>query len=80
MNDKVNEAIVSPPNIGDIDGLWQAAINYRLNGVNDVQAMDHIYDALPASLGFQDMANVFSGVYCDAYWETDREKPAILAQ
>lgn len=80
MNDKVNEAIVSPPNIGDIDGLWLAAINYRLNGVNDVQAMDHIYDALPASLGFQDMANVFSGVYCDAYWETDREKPAILAQ
>ncbi|MEO2216840.1 hypothetical protein ABGV49_07240 [Chromobacterium vaccinii] len=84
MNDFLKESAIGLDQIQNVDQLWQAVIKCRLHDnppipISDVLAMEQIYDQLSPSLTVQDMANVFSGVYIDSYWQDDGQHPEVMA-
>ncbi|MDJ0765803.1 MAG: hypothetical protein QNJ97_22655 [Myxococcota bacterium] len=66
--------------INTLEQLWQAAIGYQKEKVFDSTAMYEINQRMSARLGYDDMANVFSGVYADTYWVDTYMDPSILAK
>jgi hypothetical protein len=54
--------------IRTIQQMWNAAIEYFHDGEYDTDAMYAIYKRMNPKLGYQDIANVCSGVYADTYW------------
>lgn len=66
--------------INTIAQLWQATIDCQTQGMFDTDAMYAISQAMSAKLTYQDLANVFSGVYADTYWNFTFMDESILAQ
>jgi hypothetical protein len=54
--------------IRTLQEMWNAAVEYFNAGQYDTDAMYAIYNRMNPKLGFQDIANVCSGVYADTYW------------
>lgn len=65
--------------IKNIKQMWDATILHYKNGDADTLAMKDINSKMTGSLSFQDMANVFSGVYADTYWNGISMDPNIMA-
>lgn len=63
-----SELLTSTGEIRTIQDLWNAAIDYFKAGDYDTDAMYKLYRRMNPKLGFQDIANVCSGVYADTYW------------
>ncbi len=66
--------------IKNIQEMWDATIEYYEIALYDTEAMDKIDKRKNHSLTRQDIANVFSGVYADTYWNVTFMDPRILAK
>jgi len=60
--------------------MWDATIAYQQAGEFDTTAMYNIYQRMNPKLTFQDIANVFSGVYADTYWNVVQMDYQVLAK
>lgn len=67
-------------NIRTLKEMWDAAILCQSQGAYDTDAMYSIYTAMSPKLTVQDIANVFSGVYADTYWNTTYLDSGLLAK
>jgi hypothetical protein len=74
------DVIGSSDEIRNIQDMWNAAIALQISGAYDTEAMYAIYKKMNPKLTYQDMANVFSGVYADTYWNNIFMDPALLAK
>lgn len=65
---KRSKAPATTGEIRTIQDMWNATIDYFIAGEYDTDAMYDVYVRMNPKLTFQDIANVFSGVYADTYW------------
>ena len=66
--------------INNIQQMWDATIGYFIQGVPDTNAMYKVYNRMVATLTYQDIANVFSAVYADKYWQVNLMDFNILSK
>ncbi len=57
--------------INNIQQMWDATIEYYEQGIPDTSAMYKVYTRMVATLTYQDISNVFSGVYANKYWNVN---------
>jgi hypothetical protein len=65
--------------IHNIQDMWNAAIAHQKNGDYDTTAMADIYRRMDPNLTMKDIANVFSAVYADNYWNGIKMDSSLLA-
>jgi hypothetical protein len=75
-----NKAGVATVPINTIQQMWDTAVADQKNSVFDTDAMRAIFKAMNPRLTYQDIANVFSGVYADSYWNITFLDPAALSK
>ncbi|KAA1245562.1 hypothetical protein [Aquimarina sp. RZ0] len=66
--------------INNIQQMWDATIGYYAQGMPDTSAMYKVYTRMVATLTYQDIANVFSGVYANKYWNINLMDYSILSK
>ena len=75
-----NEILATSTEIRTITDLWNATIEYYKEGLYDTDAMYNVYRRSTPRITFQDIANVFSGVYADTYWNVVKMDASILSK
>ncbi len=80
LTKKEKKTAVSNGPINTLQEMWNAAISYQQAGVFDTTAMYNIYQLMNPRLTYQDIANVFSGVYADNYWNIVKMDYTILSK
>ena len=75
---RVSQQSIGP--IRTLKELWQAVISCQSQGLYDTDAMYDVYQAMSPRLTFQDLANTFSGVYADTYWNVTLMDESKLAK
>lgn len=73
-------AATTSGSINNIQEMWDATIGYYAQGIPDTSAMYKVYTRMVATLTYQDIANVFSGVYADKYWNINLMDYSILSK
>lgn len=66
--------------IRNLKQMWEQTIVYHRDGDYDTEAMYKVYQKMSPKLTFQDIANVFSAVYADTYWDLTYMDSAILSK
>ncbi len=66
--------------IRNIQQMWDATIQYFEEDFYDTEAMYKVYKRMSAKMNFQDIADVFSGVYADTYWNITFMDPSLLSK
>jgi hypothetical protein len=74
------EEFAAVGDIRNIQQMWTQTIQLFENGDYDTEAMYKIYRAMSPKLTFQDIANVFSAVYADTYWNVTYMDASALAK
>jgi hypothetical protein len=81
METKQNvNAGVALDNINNLQQMWNAVTAAYAAGTDDSLAMYNVYQVMSPRLSFQDISDVFSGVYIDTYWNITAVDPTVLAQ
>ena len=78
--DAESKDITASGEIRTLQDMWNAAIEYFNAGDYDTDAMYAIYKRMNPKLGFQDIADVCSGVYADTYWNNTFMDPTFLSK
>lgn len=64
---------------GPDQALWDLAVKCFNDGLNNVQAIQKVWDSMPPPAPLPTLATIIGAIYADSYWATTKLDPALLS-